>query len=339
MKFTRLLLPFALILSSLPAAADTLTDLLPPDTKVVFGIRVHNLVFSSVAQSFAAQAQEAAAGWLKAVPLDGVNLLRDVDEVLIATGMGPNSGALIVVTGRFDLARLAEGARIYHNVPLLGGENEGESAVALLDAGTALIGNPTLVHAAIDRRGGKSKIDPALNDRITSLRQRYDIWGLGAGPQGLPAPVPEAKVLEAIDRFQFGMQLANGLEVSAELHARSAKDEEKLQTVLDGIAAFLKAPKFDLQADGRTLKLTVSMPEADLQQAIEAQAAMRAPAAVTAVAPATAPEAPENGPNATPEPAPATAPAPVASATPAPSAKPKPADPHDTVVLMLPGKK
>ncbi len=185
MKFVRCLLPFLLTLRAVPAAADTLTDLLPPDTKVVFGIRVHNLALSSVAQTFAAQAQAATAGWLKTVPLDGIDLLRDIDEVLIAsTGKGQSPQSIVVVAGRFDVARLAEGAKLYHEVPLLTGKAETDSAVALLENGAAILGDAPLVRAAIDQRAGKSRIDRALNDRITSLRQRYDIWGLGERAEG-----------------------------------------------------------------------------------------------------------------------------------------------------------
>jgi hypothetical protein len=83
MKFARYLFPALLILPAV-SAAGTLTDFFPPDTKVVFGIRVHNLATSWVARSFKeqAQAQAAGVGWLKAVSLEGFDFLRDVDEVV-----------------------------------------------------------------------------------------------------------------------------------------------------------------------------------------------------------------------------------------------------------------
>jgi hypothetical protein len=368
MKFARYLFPVVLTLPAVPAVADNLTDLLPPDTKVAFGIRVHNLAISSTAQTFAAQAKAVAAVWLKAVPLDGIDFLRDIDEVLIATsGTGKTPPAIIVVTGRFDVPRLSGGAkRYYHGVPLLEGEAAGDAMVALLDSSTAILGEPNLVRAAIDRRGARSGIDAELNDRITSLRQRYDIWGIGDRPEGFVSPVPEAKVLESVDRFQFGMQMASGLELSAEIHARSAEDAGKLRTAVGMIAAAVKgqtsasAAKFDLQADGGTLKLSVSIPDAELKKTIEAETAALSP--VSVAAPVAGSDAEDSGPGAAPEqaaltsaapPAPAatalasaTPPAPPAAAPPAtmPSA-PKAAAPkvvdqdQDTVVFKLPGKK
>jgi hypothetical protein len=349
MKFARYLLPAVLTLPAV-CAADTLTDLLPPETKVVFGIRMHNLAISSTAQSFAAQAQSAAAGWLKAVPLAGIDFLRDIDEVLIATsGKGKTPPAIVVVTGRFDVPHLAEGAnRYYRNVPLLEREAAGDAMVALLDGSTAILGDANLVRAAIDRRGAKSGIEPALNDRITSLRQRYDIWGIGEQSEGFSAPVAEAKVLESADRFQFGMQLASGLELSAEIHARSAGDAEKLHTGFGMIAAMVKgqtsasASKFDLQSDGGTLKFDVYIPDAELKKAILAETAALSPVSVSA--PVASADTEGAGPSAAPEAAPLAAaipPAQPATVQPAPQpAVAKVLDQYqDTVVFKLPGKK
>jgi hypothetical protein len=335
-----------------PAAADALTDLLPPDTQVVFGIRVHNLAISSVAQTFAAQAHAAAAGWLKAVPLNGIDFLRDIDEVLIASsGKGQTPPALIVVTGRFDTAQLVSGAtHYYHDVPLLTGDTD-NACVGLLDRATALLGDANLVRAAIDQRGSKNRIDSALNDRITSLRQRYDIWGLGERPEGFGAPAPGAKIVQSIDRFQFGMQLASGLELGAEIHARSAEDAEKLNSAVRLIAALVKgqttasAAKFDLQADGGTLRINVFIPETELKKAMAVQAVALSPVTVgTPLAAAKAREtasAPAELQVASAKPLAAPA---LSAPTPKPAA-PKPAtaparDPEqDTVVFTLPGKK
>jgi hypothetical protein len=355
MKFARYLFPVVLTLPAVSASADTLTDLLPPETKVVFGIRVHNLAISSTAQTFAAQAQSAAAGWLKAVPLDGIDFLRDIDEVLIATsGKGKTPPAIIVVTGRFDVPRLAEGAkRYYHGVPLLEGEAASDALVALLDNSTAILGDGNLVLAAIDQRSAKSGIEPALNDRITSLRQRYDIWGIGEQSEGFALPVPEAQVLESVDRFQFGIQMASGLELSAEIHARSAEDAGKLRTAVDMIAAIVKgqtstsAAKFDLQADAETLKLNVYIPDAELKKTIEAETAALSPVPVSA--PVAGADGEDSGPSTARETTPLASARPPAQPAAAPPATaqpaPKPAAPkvvdqdQDTVVFRLPGKK
>jgi hypothetical protein len=305
-----------------------------------------------VVQSFAAQVQSATGVWLKAVPVGGVDFLRDIDEVVIASpGKRPTPPAIMVVTGRFDVARLSEGALPYHGVPLVSGEKETDGVVAFLDNGTVLIGDPVLVRAAIDQRGGKSRIDSSFNDRITSLRQRYDIWGLGELPAGFVTPLPETKVLESIDRFQFGMQLASGLELAAEIHPRSPEDAAKLSTALDLMASLLKGQetsrgvKFDVAASGGTLKLAVSIPDEELRKAIQAETAGLLPASAQPAAQASPPtvtsETPETDPNAAlegPSAAPPVTPAPPQTA-PKPSAPKTPDHQPDTVILTLPGKK
>lgn len=324
-----------------PAAADVLTDFFPPETKVVFGVRVHNLAVSGIVQKLSqqvqAQAQAGGANWLRMVSVLGFDPLHDIDEAMMASGAaGQNPPVLIVVAGRFDVARMAEGARRYHDVPLLGGDKDTDSVVALLDGSTALAGDANMVRAAIDRRGGGVHIDSDLNDRITSLRQRYDIWGLGERPQGFAAPTPEAKSLESIDRFQFGIQLESGLELSAEIHARSTKDAEKLNETLQMVAAMLKGQKpsaggakFDLEAEGGTIKLNVSIPEAELKKMITSEKA-----ALTPQMPTTAP-APDSRPTAwgsdvSPEP-PLTVPAAGPALSPV-----VPADPPSAVPALSP---
>jgi hypothetical protein len=354
MKIAPFLAPALLLFPSFPLHADSLTDLFPPDSKVVIGIRVHNLALS-VTQTLIPKMRAAAAGWLKAVPLDNIDLLHDIDEVLLASsgapaGKGSNSSGIVVVAGRFDVARLAEGAKTYRDVPLLECDGDAGSLVGLLDAGTAVIGDPVLVRAAIDqhldKRVGKGRIDSVLNDRITSLRQRYDFWGLGDRPDGFALPLFDVSLMESIDRFQFGMQLASGLELTAEIHPRSAKDAEKVNIVLEGMETLVKGldGSFDLRSESGAMKLTVSMPEADLRKASGPKTAAPATAPVPASVPVT--EVPETGPTAAAEIAPAPAAPPVPAAAPAPAAPPviapkpaAPAEKTDTVILTLPGKK
>ena len=42
------------------------------------------------------------------------------------------------------------------------------------------------------------------------------------------APAGQSEQLNSIDRFEFGIRITNGLELGAEVHARSAKDAERL---------------------------------------------------------------------------------------------------------------
>ena len=361
MKLAQCVLSLLVIGQSMPAFADTLTDLLPSETKVVFGIRVHNIAFSPLVKSLASQANGMTGDWMKLIPSIGFDPLRDIDEVLIATaGEGKTAPTLLIAAGRFDVAKLGEHARLYRNVPMLGGEKEGDGVIALLSPELALAGDQAMVRAAIDHRDGGTKIDRALNDRITSLRQRYDVWGLGDHPGAFAQQLGDAKGLESVDRFQFGMQLTSGLELSGEVHVASAEEAEKLNQSLQLMAMMLKSQqtsdgaKFDLQVDGGTLKFAVSIPDAELKKMMQPEAAEPKTAAepATSTVPATSPElglsakpAPSEVSGLAPAPTPVVEPAKVdpVKIEAKPAAKVTPRTIFDkegnTVVVTLPGKK
>jgi hypothetical protein len=285
MKLAQSLLVLLLAVRAVPAADAALTDFFPAGTKVVFGINVRKVAKSPLAQAgltqamAQVQAQAAAADWLKLASLAGFDPLRDIDEVLVATnGEGQNPPSLIVLSGRFDVARLAEGARRYLDVPLLGGDKPTDGVVALLNASTALAGDRPTVLATLDHLGNGTQIDAALAKRIAAARSRYDIWGLGDRPEGFVAPTPQASALESIDRFQFGVSVSHGLELGAEIHARSAKDAEQLSATLGMVEAMIKAKqptaggaKFDLHAEDGTFKLSMMVPEAEVLKAMQTQ--------------------------------------------------------------------
>ena len=340
MKLAQPLLVLLLAVRAVPAANLTLTDFFPAGTRVVFGINVRKVAASSLAQAgltqakAQVQAQAAAADWLKIASLASFDPLRDIDEVLVATnGEGQNPPSLIVATGRFDVARLAQGAKRYLDVPLLGGDNPTDGVVALLNPSTALAGDRPTVLATLDHLGNGAQIDSALAQRIAAARARYDIWGLGDRPEGFVAPTPQAGGLESIDRFQFGVSVSHGLELGAEVHARSPKDAEQIGAMLGMMQTMIKAnqptggsAKVDVHAENGTFQLTMTIPEADLLKAVRMQTGAPAQAANPAV---------RTAPAFTTFPAGATT-----------QAAPKPTPPAivldkdgNTVILTLPGGK
>src|ERR1035438_9808297 len=285
MKLAQSLLVLLFAVRAVPAADAALTDLFPAGTKVVLGINLRSVVESPLGQAVAAQTQKqvqsqaAAADWLKLASLAGFDPLRDIDEVLVPTnGKRQHPPSLIVASGRFDVARLAVGAKLYHEVPILGGDKPTDGVVALLNDSTALAGDRPTVLAAIDHLGNGAQIDAALAVHIGAARARYDIWGMGDRPEGFVAPTPQASGLESIDRFQFGVSVSHGLELGAEVHPRSAKDAEQISAMLGMVQAMIEAKqptagsaKFDVHTEDGAIKLSMMIPEADLLKAIQMQ--------------------------------------------------------------------
>jgi hypothetical protein len=220
---------------------------------------------------------------MKLVAITGFDPLHDIDEILIFSAAdNDKAAALIAARGRFNLERMGAGAKRYHGVAMVGEGKGGTSVLALLDATTAVAGEAPAVRAAIDRRGHGAPLDEKLAARVQSLAERFDIWGTGERPEGFVAPTGKREDLDSIDRFEFGIRISKGLEIGAEVHARSSKDAEKLAASVAMLQAMMigrepAAPKFDLQVKDGTIKLSLAISEDELKKAIAAQRSARAP--------------------------------------------------------------
>ena len=268
----------ALAAARLLACADfALPDLLPPDAKFVIGIRVRSLLESALVRSAGGDANALSDAWLKQAALTGFDPLNDLDEALITSPADrENAPTLILLHGRFNLQKLEAGAERYHGVALLGAGKGSSGVLAELDSSTAIGGDPALVRAAIDRYASGVAAVGALVASVQSMRERFDIWGTGERPEGFVAPAGASQQLDSIDRFQFGVRVTSGLELTAELHARSQADVQKLSASLDLLRAMMKmqapqSPKIDVQFHDSTWKISVAVSEQEIQKAIAAQ--------------------------------------------------------------------
>jgi hypothetical protein len=276
------------------AAGDLALDLLPANTKVVFGMRVPAIVESALFKDAGTGAQKLSEEWLKLVATTGFDPLHDIDEVLMASPAdNEKAAALIVLRGRFDLARMGAGATRYHGVAMVAGGKGGNSVLALLDEATAVAGDAPAVRAAIDRRGHGAPLDAQLAEHVQMLRERFDIWGTGGSPNGFVAPTGNREELVSMDRFEFGVRLSQGFELRAEIHARSPKDAEKLAASMESLKAMLAmmngrepaAPKIDVQVKDGTVRIALAISDDDLKKAIAAQRGMPTPTVTPKVAP------------------------------------------------------
>jgi hypothetical protein len=298
----------ALLLAAGAVAAESgLPDFLPPGTRVMFGVQVRRILNSPLAQGItpgAAAGALAGAGpmgaeWQKIVSLAGFDPFKDIDELLIASaGEGQKPPMLLIVRGHFNVERFSANASLYHAVPVLRTERSSTGTVALLDASTAILGEIAEIHAAIDRRGSGASIDAALAATIASCRDRYEIWGLGDRPANLVPQPSQPDGLDSIDHFQFGLSITRGLEIAAEVHARSAKDAEKLMQSVQFLELIMKSQpgaesaRLDIHEDHGTIKLALTISEAELKKAMEARRAARSPKPPPAAVRVTAPVAP-----------------------------------------------
>jgi hypothetical protein len=297
---------FAWAVAAAMASGASVSELAPPGTKVAAGIDVRGLLNSSLAKDLADEVRGTAAMLASQPNLAGFDPLKDVDRVLIlVTNTDDKAPALVIVSGRFDLDRLARGAKRYHDVAVIEDAKDPNSAIGLIDSETAILGNPAQVHAAIDRRGSGAQLDADLLSRMEAAWSRYDVWGMGDGP-GPAATGEAADALRSVDRFSFGVALRQGLELTAEIRPRSSEDGAKIMTALSMIEMALKArqpkdsaTKFDLDSDHGTLRIAVTVPEGELRKGIEAQRTSMVAAVSKRVQGARPATAPPNAPEVT----------------------------------------
>ena len=286
MRRTLSLLPILLAAPMFCVAQSDLADLLPADTQIAFGIKVHSVLNSELAKNLTAEMKGQTADWQKLIAMSGFDPLNDLDEVLIgSTGAGEKAPTLIVARGKFDIAKLAPNAEIYNGVPLVTSQNpKAEGVYGFLDETTAIAGDPATVKAAIDHRSEAAHLEAKLSAQIADYRNRYDVWAVVNRTDALSKLVanstnPAAAGLESIDHFQFGLSMKQGLELAAEVHARTAKDADQLATTLQFLDAMTKAsqpkgadgPKFAFKNEDGTLKISLAVSEADLEKSIQQQ--------------------------------------------------------------------
>ncbi len=313
------------------AAADDLSSHLPPETKVVIGVQVRTIA-DALSQTAGADLRGKTSTLLAQTPLAGFDPLKDLDQVLIAsTGTGDNPPTLAILRGRFDVARLGAKAKPYHGVPVLDGGQSTKGLIAFLDEATALAGDPALVRAGIDRRAAGAPSGSEWAGRIESLSRQYAVWGTGEVVPQPRSTAGQSTPFDAIDRFQFGAAFANGLELTAELHARSAADLERMASALRMLEAMVTpqagGSRFDMQTENGSLRLSVRIPQAELAKAIESQRAAIQSAVLSQLPPQIASQL------ATRQASPASRTAPAATSTIVSNAQ------GETLVVTLPGAK
>lgn len=270
-----------LVFARLSAAADApVPDFVPPATNALMGFNLRAVIDSGMVQRLGSDLfKSASAQWTSSSPVPGVDPLKDLDDVVIASTVeGDHAPALVICRGRFPMDETGNSVERYHGVPIR--QTPDGNAMALVDSGTMLAGELKEVRAAIDRREAHAAgMNPELAKRAGELSARYAIWGVGDLAHGYHPANGNPQGLGSLDHFDFGIALSQGLELAATLHVRAPEDAQKLAAAVQLVQMMVKAQpesggtKIETHFENGTLSLSLALTEEALKKAIEQQRA------------------------------------------------------------------
>ncbi|HEX8984000.1 MAG TPA: hypothetical protein VF767_01160 [Bryobacteraceae bacterium] len=293
--------PVFLLCAAASWAADRdLLKLMMPDARVLSGVRVAQIKKTPfgkfVLAEFSASEDQQFDGFVKA---SGFDPRQHLDEIVIASPAGGSlDRRLVAARGAFDPTRFLELARSagaaieeYEGVQILSsGSGTAASprgtplAVAFLSGTIAVAGDLDSVREAVKRRSTGAGPTTGLAARVATVSASSDAWFVSKVPvaelaQGLPSSnlsgALKGDALQSIQQASGGATFGSDVKFSAELVTRTPEDAASLGTVVRFLSGLLRTgPQqplvnaLELKPDGRTLKLTGAIPEAQLESLI-----------------------------------------------------------------------
>jgi hypothetical protein len=235
--------------------------------------------------------------------LTGFDPRRDVNELLLASSSAPgNKTGLAMARGVFDPAKIAAaaqsagaGAETYGGVSIIE-DPEHQNGFAFLDSTLVVAGDLANVKAAIDRRNGGPTIPAALAARVNQLSSTEDAWAISTVPPSTlrpPAAAPPAKgvniqnALQTIQSASGGVKFGSVVVLTGQAQAATPQDASSLGDVMKLFVSMAQlqasqhpeaaalAQSLVVSAQGSTVKITLSLPEDQIQQLVKPKAAAR----------------------------------------------------------------
>ena len=296
---------FLMLAAACFAADDELLRLVSPDARVLAGIHVTQVKKTPFGRfalaEFSASQDEAYDGFVKA---SGFDPRTNLEEIVVATSAtGDRDHKLIVARGTFVPARIVELARSagaavdpYQGIDVISSAAAAAApqgiplAFAFLSNSIALAGDPASVRAAIDRRSAGGGPNPKLATRVNSVSASSDAWFVSTVPvaelvAGLPGAnlkgALEGDALKSIEQASGGAVFGDAVQVSAELVTQTAEDASNLAAVIKFLSGLVESKPgaqqtllsgLNLKADGKLLKLALSVPESELESFVRQSA-------------------------------------------------------------------
>jgi hypothetical protein len=285
------------------AADSQLLSMVMPDAKVVAGVNVDSAKASPFGLYVLTQMQSNNTGLQQLIALTGFDPTRDVHELLAATDATPGSKTptgLVLARGNFDPATItalatSKGAATepYGGVTIIEDPKQ-MAGIAFFNSTLVIAGDVANVKAAIDRPGTGQTLPSAVLTQVGlwSGTKAEDAWVITTVPLGslLPsaaasgattgtAPAsPLAGVLQQVQQMAAGVKFGSSVVGTAAIQSDNAADATQLANTLQFLVNMAQmqsqsnsqltslAQGFSVSAQGTTVNVTVTLPEAQFQQ-------------------------------------------------------------------------
>jgi len=280
------------LIGSLYAADPELVSLAMPDTQVMAGVNVQQVMLSPLGQYLLTQ--PADGDMQTAIEKAGFDPRRDLREILVSLNKVPadNSG-IVLARGTFDIPKImeagrADGATIetYKGVSII--VRAARGSLAFPDSTLAIVGSAADVRAAIDRKSAPTAIGSALAVEVNRLSTTEDAWFVSMAPlsqfqpQAPGADAGPMAVLSKVQHASGGVKFGANVVVSLQAVSPTDQDAAALAAVLKSFsrasdlfvtdvytpaASLLK--NLNATADGPGTTISLSVPESLIEEMIK----------------------------------------------------------------------
>ena len=260
--------------------------------------------------------QEAQNKLASIKALFGIDLLKDIEQLVIAGNGNAQKGGVAYVYGAFDTQRLSTilaGGKNFTSAQhgrftILGWKDSQQKYLSFATPGLALLSNsqPALTDALDVLAGAKAGLAPGSDFASALERSGQELLTVHAADvSSIVGAQPKAQALKQARSLDLRVRASGVESLSASLSVTAASDEtaQQIQQTLLGIQAITllrsaEAPEsatlaslVRVNCQGSTVGVTLSLPKAVLETAMrqrEARRAAKAAAATNAPAPAAA---------------------------------------------------
>ncbi len=263
------------------------------DAEMVIGVKADRALDSGLGRTALRDLAFADGRWEKILQAAGLDVKRDIQEIVIAANQASRRDALVSARGAFDRERIRAAAmgggltrQSYNGADVFVGPDGQGLAVAA--ANLAVLGPAVRIREAIDRWKQSAAPSAALLERVRGV-ESGDLWLVSRAPiASLAAVAPDRNTAAAargdlfrsIEQWDASIRLGPMVRVDGHAWARSENDAASITEAMTFLMGLLQMQGgagaglagaiegFQAASTGNRVTVSFQVPEATLQSAL-----------------------------------------------------------------------